>query len=285
VLQRPCNWMQGLEGEMDTVHATFLHNGMYSYDEYEPGSFAYYQYKTRPARFSTVETEFGLTSGAFRPAEEDTYYWRVTHILFPFYNMIPNGKLGEGIRIGAYVPMDDEHTLQWEISVWPEGDSKTRAPSAWGRTASNQAFLKDAHPIPNDTSWFGRFRVEEQLSNDYFIDRDLQRSNKGPGGYTGIKNPRIQDAAVTETMGPIYDRSNEHLGTTDQFIIAARRRFIRLARALEQGITPPGVDEPEVYRQRSGQMILPRNEDFWQAYLNFRSQMTPLETMVEALAR
>src|SRR5688572_27638623 len=106
VLHRPCNWMQAWEGEMDTVHATFLHNGMYSYDEYEPGSFAYYQYKTRPARFSTVETDFGLSSGAFRPAEADTYYWRVTHILFPFYNMIPNGKLGEGVRIGAYVPMD-----------------------------------------------------------------------------------------------------------------------------------------------------------------------------------
>jgi hypothetical protein len=206
----------------------------------------------------------------------------VTHILFPFYNMIPNGKMGEGIRIGAYVPMDDEHTLQWEISVWPEGESKTRANSAWGRTPANIAFIKDAHPVPNGTGWFDRFNVEEKLSNDYFIDRDLQRSNSGPGGYTGIKNPRIQDAAVTETMGPIYDRSHEHLGTTDQFIITARRRMIRLARALEQGITPPGVDEPEVYRQRSGQMILPRTQDFWQAYLSFREKMTPLEVMVEA---
>jgi phenylpropionate dioxygenase-like ring-hydroxylating dioxygenase large terminal subunit len=285
VLQRHCNWMQGLEGEMDTVHATFLHNGMNSLKDYEPGTFGYYQFKNRPARFSTIETDFGLTSGAFRPAEDDTYYWRVTHILFPFYNMIPNGKIGEGIRIGAYVPMDDEHTLQWEISVWPEGNSSTRAPSAWARTNSQATALKDTHAIPNGTGWFDRFNVEEQLHNDYFIDRELQRSNTGPGGYTGIKNSRIQDAAVTETMGPIYDRSHEHLGTTDQFIITARRRMIRLARDFEQGVTPPGVDEPAVYRQRSGQMVLPRAQDFWQAYLNFRESMTPLEAMLEAATR
>ncbi len=269
VLHRPCNWMQGWEGEMDTVHAAFLHGGQNNAEDYEPGTFSYYQYKIRAARFSTVETEFGLSNGAFRPAEDDTYYWRVTHILFPFYNMIPTGKLGDGIRIGAYVPMDDDHTLHWEISITPGAD-ENRPP-----------FLNYAHAVPNTSGWYGRFNVEETLENDYLIDRDLQRLNKGPGGYTGIKNGRLQDCAVTETMGTIYDRSHEHLGTTDQFIITARRRMIRAARALEQGITPPGVDNPEVYRQRSGEMILPRTQDWWQSYLNTRAQMTPLETLVE----
>jgi phthalate 4,5-dioxygenase oxygenase subunit len=270
VLHRPCNWMQGWEGEMDTVHAAFLHGGQNSAEDYEQGSFSFYQYKTRAARFSTVETEFGLSNGAFRPAEEDTYYWRVTHILFPFYNMIPTGKIGEGVRIGAYVPMDDDHTLHWEINITP------------GVERNEPMFLRFSHAVPNTTDWYGRFNVEETLANDYLIDRELQRENKGPGGYTGIKNGRLQDCAVTETMGPIYDRSHEHLGTTDQFIITARRRMLRAARALEQGITPPGVDNPEVYRQRSGEMILPRTQDWWQAYTQIRSQMTPLETLVTA---
>jgi phthalate 4,5-dioxygenase oxygenase subunit len=270
VLHRPCNWMQGWEGEMDTVHAAFLHGGQNKSEDYDPGSFSYYQYKQRSARFSTVETDFGLSNGAFRPAEDDTYYWRVTHILFPFYNMIPTGKLGEGVRIGAYVPMDDDHTLHWEINIQP------------GVERNEPFFLRFSHAIPNDTGWFGRFNVEEQLGNDYLIDRDLQRRNEGPGGYTGILNGRLQDCAVTETMGPIYDRSHEHLGTTDQFIITARRRMIRAARELEQGILPPGVDNPEVYRQRSGEMILPRTQDWWQAYLQIRGQMTPLETLVNA---
>jgi hypothetical protein len=268
VLHRPCNWMQGWEGEMDTVHAAFLHGGQNSFDEYDQGSFNYYQYKTRAARFSTIETDYGLSNGAFRPAEDDTYYWRVTHILFPFYNMIPTGKLGEGVRIGVYVPMDDDHTLHWEINIQP------------GVERNEPFFLRYSHAVPNTSGWYGRFNVEETLENDYLIDRELQRENKGPGGYTGIKNGRLQDCAVTETMGTIYDRSHEHLGTTDQFIITARRRMIRAARALEQGITPPGVDNPEVYRQRSGEMILPRTQDWWQAYLNTRAQMTPLETLL-----
>jgi phthalate 4,5-dioxygenase oxygenase subunit len=268
VLHRPCNWMQGWEGEMDTVHAAFLHGGQNQYDEYEQGSFNYYQYKQRDAKFSTIETEYGLSNGAFRPAEADTYYWRVTHILFPFYNMIPTGKIGEGLRIGAYVPMDDDHTLHWEIQIIP------------GAASNGPMFLRGSHRVPNTSGWYGRFNVEETLQNDYLIDRELQRSNRGQGGYTGILNGRLQDAAVTETMGPIYDRSHEHLGTTDQFIIRARRRMIMAAKALEQGIVPPGVDTPEVYRQRSGEMVLPRSQDWWDTYVQLRQTWLPVEALV-----
>ncbi len=263
VLHRPCNWMQGWEGEMDTVHAAFLHGGQNNAEDYDKGSFPYYMYKERAAKFSTIDTEYGLANGAFRPAEGDSYYWRLTQILFPFYNMIPTGKIGEGVRIGIYVPMDDDNTLHWEIQVLP------------GAASNQPFFLRDTHPIPNGTGWHERFRVEETLANDYLIDRELQARNRGPGGYTGIVNGRLQDCAVTETMGPIYDRSHEHLGTTDQFIIRARRRMIRLARDLEAGITPPGVDEPWVYRQRSGEMVLPRTADWWQTYLNLRESWMP----------
>jgi nitrite reductase/ring-hydroxylating ferredoxin subunit len=262
VLHRPCNWMQGWEGEMDTVHAAFLHGGQNNFEDYDPGSFQYYMYRQRDARFSTVDTEYGLANGAYRPAEDDTYYWRLTQILFPFYNMIPTGNIGEGVRIGIYVPMDDDNTLHWEIQVVP------------GREVNEPFFLRGSHAIPNTTGWYGRFNVEETLQNDYLIDRELQARNKGPGGYTGIVNGRLQDAAVTETMGPIYDRSHEHLGTTDQFIIRARRRMIMAARALEAGVTPPGVDAPQIYRQYSGEMILPRTQDWWAAYQQVHQRVT-----------
>jgi hypothetical protein len=78
-------------------------------------------------------------------------------------------------------------------------------------------------------------------------------------------------------MGPIYDRSHEHLGTTDQFIIRARRRMIMAARAFEMGVTPPGVDQPWVYRQRSGEMILPRNADWWATYEEKRKAWLPAD--------
>jgi phenylpropionate dioxygenase-like ring-hydroxylating dioxygenase large terminal subunit len=258
VLHRPCNWMQGWEGEMDTVHAAFLHYGAARAEDQAPGSFNFYQYNNRAAKFLTVDTEYGCCNGASRPAGDDTYYWRITQILFPFYNMIPGGPLGESVRIGIYVPVDDYNHLHWEISTPKErldGTEPADAPPAPRFGGNNR--------LPNTTDWYGRFRAPENLANDYLIDWDAQKTWKS---YTGIASVRIQDCAVTETMGPIYDRSHEHLGTTDTLIIRMRRRMIQAARALrEQGITPPGVDDPEVYRQRSGEIILPREANFFDA--------------------
>jgi len=73
-----------------------------------------------------------------------------------------------------------------------------------------------------------------------------------------------------------WDRTVEHLGTTDSLIIRARRRLLNAARALaEQGITPPGVDQPEIYRQRSGGVVLPSEFDWWQSTADLRQRFSP----------
>jgi hypothetical protein len=101
------------------------------------------------------------------------------------------------------------------------------------------------------------------MANDYLIDREAQSSWKS---YTGIPGVRQQDMAVTDSMGPIMDRTQEHLGTTDVLIILTRRRLIAAAEALrDHGVTPPGVDQPEKYRMRTGEVILPRGADWWEA--------------------
>jgi len=60
---------------------------------------------------------------------------------------------------------------------------------------------------------------------------------------------------MTETMGPIVDRSKEHLGTSDVAIIAARRRLLRMLRELEQGIEPYGPRHGQIYAVRSLDLI------------------------------
>jgi phthalate 4,5-dioxygenase oxygenase subunit len=285
VIHRPCNWMQGWEGEMDTVHAAFLHFGSSRPEDQPPGSFNFYQANQRHAKFSVVETDFGTSYGAYRPAEADTYYWRIAHMLFPFYAMIPQGAMGKDAKIGAYVPIDDEHTLHWEIFINPGvlggpgvnsgGSEDIRS---FGQNPSEiDQFINErqARPdvitgpalrpgqIPNGTGWYDRFNIEQNLGNDYMIDREAQRSHKS---FTGIPGVRQQDMAVTESMGPIYKRYNEHLGTTDAMIIRTRRKLIAVAKALrDHGTVPPGVDSPEIYRQRSGEVILPRDVFWWDA--------------------
>ncbi|HEV7662268.1 MAG TPA: Rieske 2Fe-2S domain-containing protein [Chloroflexota bacterium] len=262
IIHRPCNWMQGWEGEMDTVHQAFLHSGATRVEDTVPGTFDYYIASTPAPRFAVMDTAYGTSYGAWRPADADRYYWRIAHMLMPFYAMIPAGLMGQQTRFAAYVPMDDEHTLHWEVGArLMEPDELPDY--ARGSEAGGPAKRPDALYMPATSDWFGRFNMVQSAANDYRIDRALQRSGKS---YTGIPGIRQQDMAVTESMGPIFDRESEHLGTTDALIIRTRRRMISAARALyEDGVTPPGVDEPTLYRQRSGGVLLPRDANWWDA--------------------
>ena len=80
--------------------------------------------------------------------------------------------------------------------------------------------------------------------------------------FTGIQGVSEQDAAVQESMGRIVDRTQEHLGTSDTAVIAARRLLLREARELAKGVEPYAAVHPEVFRVRSGDMVLKRNVPF-----------------------
>jgi hypothetical protein len=270
VMHRPCNWMQGIEGEMDTIHAALLHWG---FDEPgEPGSFSYYHFKNRTdARFTARETDFGAAYGCYRAAEDDTYYWRIGMVFFPFYAMQANGPLGPEVKMNAYVPMDDEHTLQWEIFVSVGENARVRnLRFPLNRTTEPMQVSMGTVFLPQGTGWYDRWNIDQNFANDYKIDREAQKSK---ASYTGIPGIRQQDMAVTESMGTIYNRTREHLGTSDSMIIRARRRWIAAAKALaERGELPPNVDNPRAYRQRSGECILPRSVDWWDGSRHLREQ-------------
>ena len=267
---RECNWLQALEGDIDTGHLAFLHLGGISPDEMEPGTFDFYTVNDRQPRFRVTDTDCGTMYGAYRPVEDDKYYWRLAQFLFPFYTLIPTGALGVQINVRAWVPMDDEHTMFWNMAV-----PNTRTPAA-SRPNSNRKGQPFAGTrlgpqfLPNTTGWFGRWRLSACESNDYLIDREVQRSES----YTGIEGIHLQDQAITESMGPVYDRTQENLGTSDAMIVRTRRRLIRSAVAHREGTTPPGVDSPELYRQRSGGIILPRDVDWIESTKELRKAFT-----------
>jgi len=247
-----CNWLQSLEGDYDTIHLGFLHQGSMRAEDSIPGSPEYYVLKNRWARYTTEDTAFGCTYGCNRPAEEDTTYWRIAHFLFPFYAMIPTVPLGARKHFIVVVPVDDENCLRFHMGEDLGGSTGNNAPQYNGMTTGYHNDTKH-----NGTGWLDRYPLAGNVRNDYLIDRDVQRQNEGPLGYSGIPG-RGQDGAVTESMGTIYQRDAEHLGVTDAGIIRMRRLLIRATRALQnEGTIPPGVDNPEVYKVRSGNVILP----------------------------
>jgi phenylpropionate dioxygenase-like ring-hydroxylating dioxygenase large terminal subunit len=244
------NWLQILEGDIDTSHVGFLHYGGLRAEDQIPGSFSEYQLREKTAEFEVIDTEGGAAYGARRPGPEGQIYWRIAQWCFPFYSFTPPGVLGTKKGGNARVPMDDYHTLTFSMVS--------------GRNTPAQSNLVVRQPqLPNTTDWYGRFRPVQNLENDFEIDRAAQRHNNGPAGYTGISGIAMQDAAMTGSMGPIYDRSHEHLGSTDAMVIRVRRRLIAAVNAhLNHGVTPPGVDDPAAYRVRSGGLFLPPDADW-----------------------
>jgi nitrite reductase/ring-hydroxylating ferredoxin subunit len=256
VYQRQCNWMQALEGDIDTGHTVFLHLGSVEPEDTPAGSWSRHAVGKRALTYEVVDTDAGVMYGACRPAEPDTYYWRIANFLFPFWAMVPTGVLGLEIRARAWVPMDDEHTLAISIGRLPRGASKV------GRGS-----VGPVETLPNTTDWYGRFRAVGNANNDYLIDRREQKTTS----YTGIPSIFLQDQAATESMGPIYDRTQERLGTSDAMIIRTRKRLIDAAKALrDRGEVPPGVDEPGVYAVRSGGVVLPRTAHWIEATSELR---------------
>ena len=264
-IARGCNWLQGLEGDIDTSHLGFLHLGSVQPGQLKPGTFDYYTVKDRAPRYEVVDTDFGVMYGAYRPAEEDTNYWRIAAYLFPFYSMIPTGVLGIKVGVRAWVPIDDDHTMFWNMYTPSQRYGLQQRPPQGN--ARDGGYMAADQYLPNTTDWLGRWRLKANAGNDYMLDADAQKTQT----YTGIAGIHIQDQAITESMGPLMDRTNEHLGTADVMIIRTRQRIIRAAETFrDEGITPPGVDDPDVFAVRTGSAILPRGADWLEATEDLR---------------
>ena len=263
-MQRECNWLQAGEGDIDTSHFGFLHRGSVDPEELK-GTMLYWAMKDRAPRYKVVDTEYGTMYGAYRDAEPGFEYWRIALYMFPFYFVPPGGT-----SIQARVPMDDEHTMTFLMSTRMGGivglsGEKVKDPD-YARWKTGM--------LPNTTEWYGRYMPGSTMRNDYEIDREQQRRNRGNNGYTGIVG-NMQDQAITEAMGPIYDRTQERLGTSDGMIIRTRRRILNAIRAHENGMLPPGVDDPDIFAVRSANLILPKGVDWIEATQDVRKAFGP----------
>jgi phthalate 4,5-dioxygenase oxygenase subunit len=273
---RECNFVQALEGDIDTSHISFLHRSLVD-EEFAatPDEFNKYVGAQSAPWYAVSEMDYGTIYGAYRPAEEDSYYWRIGQFVLPFYTMPGTGRLGYGGRRGfrAWVPIDDHNTMFFFMSG-PRGTGPT-GPLPAGTSVNRMQFE------PNSSDWNGRWRLVANGRNDYLIDREMQRSKN----FTGIANIHLQDQAITESMGGIYQRAQEHLGTSDSMIIRTRRRLIQAAKALrEQGVVPQLADRPEMYRIRSGGTVLPRTADWLEATRTLRTVDREIEEAVAATA-
>jgi phenylpropionate dioxygenase-like ring-hydroxylating dioxygenase large terminal subunit len=229
-----CNWLQALEGGLDTAHSSFAHNNNIG----DMGQLR--NYDTAP-RLEVEKTDYGYTYAGIRKSG-DGHYVRAYHYFMPSQQM--RGRIlsrhGEVEKMPVitghiWVPIDDvsTHVFNWYYSYDPTIPVSPEAALAlernYGRAPENL--------IP------GTFRLKLNLANDYEIDRQVQKTKT----FTGIAGVNTQDFALQEGMGPICDRSKEHLGTSDRAIIVMRQLLLEAIDVNERGGTPRGVD-PKTFR-------------------------------------
>ncbi len=207
-----CNYLQGLEGECDSSHLSFLHRA-FTNERNQP------LYKSDTAPFyETEDTDFGVRLIATRNTENQ-HYVRFSAFVMPVYGCVPAGRPTnelEGYEIHTYVPADDTHCWRYDIGF--RRDRAVRDEEVHRR--------KQIHPD---------FTKVRNARNNYLQDRKIQKTVN----FTGIEDFLNHDACATESMGAIFDRSQEHLGVSDKAVIAVRKFLLSALKDLQEGKEPP----------------------------------------------
>ena len=231
-----CNFLQALEGGVDPTHATILHN-------VDVGDLSFLKnFHQTVAALEVEETDYGIFYAGLRNAKAGKKWVRGYHWIMPSYHMRAQvdstywqyEKMAPTIDGHIWIPIDD--TTTWVYNFMYSHDP--------ARAVSEQQ-------VYDDETWSGRgpedldaqMRPNRNLSNDYGVDRQLQKTKT----FTGITGINTQDFAVQEAMGSIKDRSREHLGTSDRVVVLMRKVFLESLDRLDRGEAPRGLD-PALYR-------------------------------------
>jgi phenylpropionate dioxygenase-like ring-hydroxylating dioxygenase large terminal subunit len=243
-----CNWLQAMEGGIDSSHVSWLHRDALRSDPLMKGAAGNdFNMRDMMPVFETAEHPGGLFIGARRDAGDGKFYWRITPWCLPAATMIaPRGD--HPVHGHFWVPIDDENVWAWSYDYHP-----TRELTQAERTAMRAGKGIHVATIP------GTYIPLANRDNDYLIDRAGQKAGRT---YSGVAGIGMQDASLQESMGPIIDRSKEILVSTDNGIIMARRVLLQAVMALaEHGTAPPGTD-PAAHRVRSAALMLPAGVPF-----------------------
>jgi phthalate 4,5-dioxygenase len=242
------NWLQALEGGIDSSHVSWLHSGGLKTDPLFKGTKGNeYNLADFQPFFEVAEADGGLFVGARRNAEEGRYYWRITPWVMPSFTLVPP-RGDHPVHGHFWVPIDDENCWVYTFDFHP-----TRA-----LTADEVQAMKAGHGV-HSRNIPGTYRPQENKDVDYLMDREAQKRGDTFSGVRGIAQ---QDASLQESMGPIVDRTKERLVASDTGIIKARKKLRLAIEALrDDGVTPPGVD-PVHHRVRSAAVVLPQAESF-----------------------
>ena len=253
-----CNWVQTIEGAIDSAHQTYLHDsksrlerdlayaqfaieqGLDPTDGFDQTGQIVRPWNDGRPKLEIEDTAYGFAYAAVRTPlfkADEFKNVRVTHFVAPFFAAIPSP---EGwAQLLMHVPMDDVTTAFYHVRCSLTGpyDAETRA------VHQEAAGLVPGLDIDE------RHRRRANRSNLWLQDRE----EMGRDRFSGIRGTVTEDHAVQESMGEIVDRSREHLATSDMAVIRMRRLMLASLRAFEAGEQPLGLTQEIPYGAIRGQ--------------------------------
>jgi len=248
-----CNWLQALEGEIDSAHAPILHARLDSKGQVN----AWLAKRDLRPTFECVRQDFGMSIAARRRYDETTLYWRVNQFVMPFYTLVPPQAKFPDLSGHAWVPIDDTHTLCLMFSYHPSEALPARTRELFdeghqGREtghASRHAFVQK-NPMTPFADYWTRYNPENGFQFDYQSQVDTW--------FSGLPGLWVQDAACQVGTNPIFDRTKEHLSSSDAGIAMTRRMLLEAAAAYrDHAIRPPSAENPDLFMVRAISMRLP----------------------------
>jgi phthalate 4,5-dioxygenase oxygenase subunit len=157
-------------------------------------------------------------------------------------------------NVQAFVPLDDEHTLLYFIKINYDEPIDVESRELHYRWSG----LRPGVDVDAE------YRSKRTRANNWLQDRDAMERGELFSGIAGVQN---QDAVVQESMGPIYDRTKEHLGTSDVAVIRMRRLMIGAVRAFIDRNEPPlGLSRPIDYASIQAQERMLPLGGSWQSW-------------------
>jgi phthalate 4,5-dioxygenase oxygenase subunit len=261
IMMEEANWLQNMEGDLDSVHLNWLHRRLAADSPAPPsGIRGFWSPDPTPPALDVERTSYGAYYTSQRGWQDEQIWHRINQFIFPFHTMI---SVGNVINLRSFVPLDDHHTMLISHTGCPTGpmpeDLDYRDTDPFGEVGGYE-------PRTNDPRSY--FVTKANKTNDYMRDLDVEATLMHCG-IPFVLN--LQDRAMTELMcgfdgEPLYDRTQENLGSTDAFIIAVRAQLVAAAKRLrDAGEAPPNVDDVSLDRVRAASVVLPSDVD-WRAH-------------------
>jgi phenylpropionate dioxygenase-like ring-hydroxylating dioxygenase large terminal subunit len=205
----PCNWLQGFEGALDSVHLNWLHRGWEKEDGAE-------QFLTGAPVYEIEETRYGLRTAAIRKPGGGRQHFRVAEFIAPFYAFSASRQpvIPSDCSVFISAPVDDT-THMLLFGFWDEA----------GPLTDMSKYFAGLDPDNLVTG-------ERSAANAWGQDRMAMEA----GHFSGFPQSVLhEDVGVQMSMGPIVDRSRETLCGTDLAIMRMRRFLLDILRRQDAG--------------------------------------------------